>query len=172
MSRSISSSRPTSGVVAARKASNRLSAVLTLSTCHAGTLSAKPLTATAPRSRYSNRPPVSACGDHHGAWLRQRLKASGKVWPLSNHGLFLSRPRAYEVADHYKAGGDADTNLQGRTGVRGELRNRFDKTEPVANRALSIMFMRFGVTEIDQNGVTHVFGDEATIAFDQFGAQR
>ena len=57
-SRSISSPRPTSGVVLARSASNRLSAALAPSACHAGTASAKPLSSTVPRSRYSNRPPI------------------------------------------------------------------------------------------------------------------
>ena len=58
-SRSISSTRLTSGVVLARSASNRLSAALAPSACHAWMASAKPLSATIPRSRYSNRPPVS-----------------------------------------------------------------------------------------------------------------
>jgi hypothetical protein len=50
-SRSISSPRPTSVVVLARSALNRLSAALGPSTCHAGTVSPKPLSATVPTSR-------------------------------------------------------------------------------------------------------------------------
>ena len=41
---------PTSSVVAVRSASNRLSAALARSTCHAGTFWARPLSATVPRS--------------------------------------------------------------------------------------------------------------------------
>jgi hypothetical protein len=58
-SSSISSSRPTKGVVAVRRASNRLSTVLAPVTCQTCTGSPKPLTETVPRSRYSNRPRVS-----------------------------------------------------------------------------------------------------------------
>jgi phage terminase Nu1 subunit (DNA packaging protein) len=50
-SRSISSPRPTSGVVEARSASKRLSAALAPSTCDASTFSVKPLSAGVPRSR-------------------------------------------------------------------------------------------------------------------------
>ena len=32
------------------------------------------------------------------------------------------------------------------------------------------MFMRLGVAEISENAVIHVFGDEATVALDQFRA--
>src|SRR5262245_17729443 len=49
-SNSISASRPTSGVMLARNASNRLSAALAPSTCQAGTVSAKRLSAAVPRS--------------------------------------------------------------------------------------------------------------------------
>ena len=59
-SRSISSSRPISGVSAdPRNASNRLATTLGRSTCQAGTGAAMPLTSTAPRSRYSKRSPTS-----------------------------------------------------------------------------------------------------------------
>src|SRR5262245_30575499 len=49
-SNSISASRPTSGVMVVRNASNRLSAALAPSTCQAGTVSAKRLSAAVPRS--------------------------------------------------------------------------------------------------------------------------
>jgi hypothetical protein len=32
------------------------------------------------------------------------------------------------------------------------------------------MFMRLGVAEIGENAVTHILGDEAGIALNQFGA--
>jgi hypothetical protein len=54
--------------------------------------------------------------------------------------------------------------------VRCELRNRLDKIEPSADRALSIMFMRLGVAQIGENTVTHVLGDEAAVALNQFRA--
>jgi len=81
ISRSSSSSRPISGVVvlAACSASKRLSIALGPTTCHACTGSAKPLSVAAPRSRYSNSPPVQApcvCGDHDGVRGRQTLQAA------------------------------------------------------------------------------------------------
>src|SRR5215472_269226 len=54
--------------------------------------------------------------------------------------------------------------------MRCELRNRLDKIEAGANRALSIMFMRLGVAEIGENAVSPVLGDEATMVLNQFGA--
>jgi len=56
----------------------------------------------------------------------------------------LSFARADQIAYHNEPGRDPDPYLQGRTGIRGDLRNRLDKTEPGANCALSIMFMRLG----------------------------
>ena len=43
----------------ARNASNRLTTALGLSTCQADTVPKKPRASTAPRSRYSNNPPMS-----------------------------------------------------------------------------------------------------------------
>jgi hypothetical protein len=70
------------------------------------------------------------------------------------------------VANHNQPRRDPDPNLQGRLGTRGKLRNRLDKIETGTNRALRIMFMRFGVAEIGENTVTHVFCDEAAVALD------
>ena len=59
-SRSISSSRPTSGVNAdPRNASKRLATASGRSTCHAGTGASMPFTSTPPSSRYSKRSPTS-----------------------------------------------------------------------------------------------------------------
>jgi hypothetical protein len=82
----------------------------------------------------------------------------------------LGRARPDEVADHDEPSGDAYANLQRRTTMRCEPRNRLDKTEPGANCSLSVMFMRLGVAKIGENAVTHVFCNEATIALDLFGA--
>jgi hypothetical protein len=98
------------------------------------------------------------------------LEASGKIRCLADHCLLLSRSCSDQVADHNKAGGDAHPHLQRQASIGGELRNRLDQTEPGANSALGIMFMRLGVAEIGKNAVTHVFCDKATIALDQFGA--
>ena len=59
MSSAISSSRPTSGVVAVRSASNRLSTELGRSAAQARTAPAMPLSSLAPRSSSSNRLPSS-----------------------------------------------------------------------------------------------------------------
>jgi hypothetical protein len=47
--------------------------------------------------------------------------------------------RTDEIANHDKAGRDPYPHLQGRTGVRDELRNRLDEIEPSADCALRII---------------------------------
>jgi len=159
--------------VVARSASNRLSAMPAPSTCHAGHVLGEAFQRNGPKvailEQATCEPPCARC-NHDCAWLRQRLEASGKVRRLSDHRLLLCRSCSDQVADHNEAGRDADTNLQGRTGIRGKLRNRLDQTEPGANSALSIMFMRLGVAEIGENAVAHVFGDKPAIALDEVGA--
>jgi hypothetical protein len=98
------------------------------------------------------------------------LAARRKVRRLTDDCLLLCRASPDQVADHNEAGRDPAPYLQGRTGIRGELRNQLHKTEPGANCALSTMFMRLWIAEIGENAVAHVFCDEATIALDQFRA--
>ena len=109
-------------------------------------------------------------GDNDGTRFGQGLEAGGKVRRFPDDRLLLGSTCADEVAAHDEAGRDPDARLEGRTSGSSGLRNRLDRIEPGANCALSIMFMRVGVTEIGENAIAHVLGDEATVALDQFGA--
>jgi hypothetical protein len=131
------------------------------------------LRGTTPRLRYSKRPPVSlrvldAITTAPGSASAWRRAARFGVWPTTACSWGCSCTD--QVADHDEPGGDAYANLERRTAMRCELRNRLDKIEPDANCALSIMFMRLGVAEIGENAVTHVFRHEPTVALDQVGA--
>jgi hypothetical protein len=156
-----------------RNASNRLSATPVPSTCQAGTPSAKPLSPTVPRSRYSNKPLVNwrvLAEITTAPGLRQGLEASREIWRLTNHRLLLGRSCSDQVADYYQPCRDPDTHLQRRVGTSGELWNSLDETEPGADRALRIVLMRLGVAEIRENTIAHVLGDKAAIALDPFSA--
>ena len=114
-SRSISSSRPTSGVSAdPRNASNRLSTALGRSTCHAGTGSAMPFSSTAPRSRYSKRSPTSrrvlaAITTVSGSAKACRRAARFGVSPTTDR--CCAEPRR-SIADDHEPGGNPDPRLQ------------------------------------------------------------
>ena len=58
------------------------------------------------------------------------------------------------------------------TGASGgfELRHRLDEGKPSTNRALRIMLVSLRITEVRENAVAHVLGNEAAIAFDHFRA--
>jgi len=60
--------------------------------------------------------------------------------------------------------------LEGRASGSSELRHCLDQGKPGTDGVLRIMFMRLGVAEIGENAVTHILGDEAGIALNQFGA--
>jgi len=64
-----------------------------------------------------------------------------------------------QIADHHKPAGDAQTHVQ-LVRCLLQARDRFDDGEPGADRSLGIVFMRLGITEVDQYTVAHVFGDK------------
>ena len=114
-SRSISSSRPTSGVSAdPRKASNRLATALGRSTCHADTGLGDALELNLRRDlgiRRDHRQPAGARGDHDSVRLGQGLQAGGEV------GRFADDHRAApnladQIADDNQPGGNPDPRLQ------------------------------------------------------------
>src|SRR6266545_332290 len=98
-SSSSSSSRPNSGVsLLSCCASKRRSTPLILSTCQAAIGSAQPLSATAPRSRYSKCPPVSrrvlaeittASGENYSG-IHTRLALAGGQRGSAYHRLPLA----------------------------------------------------------------------------------
>ena len=171
-SRSISSSRPTSGVSAAPcKASKRLATALGRSTCQAGTGAAMPFTSTAPRSRYSKRSPTSRrvpAAITTVSGLGQGLQTGGEVRRLADDRLLLRRSCADQIADDDQPGGDADARLQlDRFDI--EAADSVDRAQPRAHRPLGVVLMRLRVAEIDQHAVAHVPGDKAVEPGDHLG---
>jgi hypothetical protein len=94
------------------------------------------------------------------------LEASGKIGRLAYHRLLLGRSCSDQVADHNEARCDPDPDLQGRTGMRCDLRNRLGKIEPGANCAL----VSLRIAEIGQDAIAHVLCDKAAVALDHLRA--
>ena len=119
-SRSTSSSRPTSGVVAVRSASNRLSTVLGRSAVQARTGPAMPLRSLAPRSCTRTDCPASLrvlSAMTTRVRLGKALQTRREVRRLADNAALLGLPRADQIADHHQAGGNANAGLQWRACV-------------------------------------------------------
>ena len=115
MSRSISSSRPTSGVVVARNASNRLSAGPVPNTCYARTLG-EAFQGDGPKVavfEQSTGQPLCARRDDDSSWLGQRLEASSQIRGFADYRLFLCCAPTDQVADHYAPSRNTNSHLQG-----------------------------------------------------------
>src|SRR5262249_45090010 len=118
VNRSISSSRPTSGVVVARSASNRLSVAPAPSTKHLprrhilGETLERDGAEIAILEQATGQLPCARCNYDRG-WVGQCLEPSGKVRRLADHRLLLGRPRSDQVANHNEASRNPDTNLYG-----------------------------------------------------------
>ena len=139
-SRSISSSRPTSGVSAdPRNASNRLSTTLGRSTCQAGTGCGDALhldgAEIAVLEEIADQP-TRACGDDDRVRLGQGLQPGGEVRRFADDRLLLRRAFADEVADDHEPGGDADARLQ-LDGFDIEAADRVDRQPSPARTARS-----------------------------------
>ena len=144
---SISSSRPTSGVVVARSASKRPSAAPSPSACHA----AHVLSETFERNdaeiaifEQSAGQATRALRDHHRARRGDGLEPGGQIRRLADHRLLLRRAGADQIADDDKAGGDPDADLQGTAGDGIEPRRSVDQSEPGAHRALGVVLWACG----------------------------
>ena len=59
---------------------------------------------------------------------------------------------------------------KGEPGAGGELRHSLDEGKPGPDGALGIMFVRLRIAKISEHSIAHVFGDETSIALDQFRA--
>ena len=66
------------------------------------------------------------------------------------------------IANHDHSGSDTDADLKGRRPLK--MANSFNQSQTRADRPLDIIFMRFRITKINKNPVTHVVGDEAVPA--------
>ena len=163
-SRSISSSRPTSGVSAdPRNASNRLATTLGRSTCQAGTGPAMPFELDGAEIAVLEEiadQPARARGDDDRVRLGQGLQPGGEVRRFADDRLLLRRAFADQIADDHQPGGDPDARLE-LDGFDIEATDRVDDTQPGPDRPLGIVLMRSRVAEIDQDTVAHVLGDKA-----------
>jgi hypothetical protein len=98
--------------------------------------------------------------------LGETLQPRGQIGRVADHGLFLRRPLADDVADDDEARGDADARgeLFPRAGL--ESCNDFGDFEPRVHRPRGVVLVRAREAEVGQNAVAHEFGDEAVIARD------
>lgn len=167
---SSSSSRPTSGAVPERNASNRLATPLSPTTRQARCGSAKPASGWGPRSSISNSVPICrrvAVGNDQGARPGQRLQAGGEVWRLADDTALLRGTRTDQIANDDETGGDADPHTQRL--LCGEPADRIDHAKTGAGRAFGIVLMRLRIAEINEHAVAHILGDKAAKAADGVG---
>ena len=172
ISRSISSSRPTSGVVAVRSASKRLSTALAPQHLPGPHRLGEAFERRWRRDRDSSkRPPSSlrvlaAMTTVFGSAMR--LQPRRKVRRLADDRLLLRRTRSDQIADDDEPGRDADARLQAERGVF-ELAHSFDQLQPGPHRPLGVVLMGLRIAEIDQHAVAHVFRDEPAEALHGLG---
>src|SRR5262245_9773965 len=94
--------------------------------------------------------PARGGGDDDRPRLGQSLKAGCKVRRVPGHSALARRTLAAEIADHYQAARDADTNRERFPGARLELGNGSNDIEPRPHGSLGIVFVREGIAEISQ----------------------
>ncbi len=111
--------------------------------------------------------PPRHCGNDHRVRRRRRLQPRGEVRRLADDVALLHLARSEQFADHDEAGGDADAHLMAAFGEK--LVYGIDQREARAHRVFDVNFMRFGIAEIHQHAVAHIFGDVAAEATDHPG---
>ncbi len=82
---------------------------------------------------------------------------------LADHALFLVAAYDQQVADNDGAGGDADAHLQANPVLEFQVRYRFDQPERGANGLFRIVLMRFRITEIGEDAIAHIAGDDTLV---------
>ena len=171
-SRSISSSRPTSGVSAdPRNASNRLSTALGTQYLPGRHRPGDALDLDGAEIAVLEEiadQPARARGDDDRARLGQGLQPGGEVRRFADDRLLLRRAFADQIADDHQPGGDPDARLQ-LDGFDIEATDGVDHAQPRPDRPLGIVLMRPRVAEIDQDAVAHVLRDKAVEPPDDFG---
>ena len=107
---------------------------------------------------------LRAVGDDDLSRLRQVLQAGGDVGRVADHGGFLRRALADQVADDHQPGGDAGTRGK-RLAIAGpQLGDGADRGQGGAHRPFGLVFMRLRPAEIGQHAVAHELGDIAVEA--------
>jgi hypothetical protein len=171
-SRSISSSRPTSGLNDdPRKASNRTRDAARpqhLPSRHRpGDALHLDGAEIAALEQIADQP-ARARGNHDSVRLGQRLQPGGEVRRLTDDGLLPRRTLANRIANDYQTGGNPDARLE-PYGFDIEATNSVDGAQPRPDCPLGVVLMRFRVAEINQHAVAHVPRDEAMEPGDDFG---
>ena len=170
-SRSISSSRPTSGVSADRAtprtgsddartqhlpSRHRLGDALDLDGAEIAVV-----------EQIADQPP-RARGDHDSVRLGQRLQPGGEVRRLADDRLLLRRALADQIADDHEPGGDADPRLE-LGGFDVEAADSVDRRParrgpPARRRPHALADSRNR-----RDAVAHIFGDKAVEPGDHLG---
>lgn len=91
-----------------------------------------------------------------GIGRRCGLETSGEIQGLADGDALLGAPFADQFTDDHQTRRDADAHL--RPLRRGEGSQCLDQPKSGADRALGIVLMRLGITEIDERAVAHVLG--------------
>ena len=98
------------------------------------------------------------------------MQASGEVRSLSDDHLLLRGLFADGVTDDDHAGCNSNPHLQRLPGRKQELTDLRHEIEPNPHGAFSIVLVRLGVAEIDEESVAHVSGDIPAHPSDHRGA--
>jgi hypothetical protein len=116
-----------------------------------------PFNTWVPRSSYSKE-----AGD--------ALQSCRQIGRLADYRGFLGGAFADHVADNHRSGRNTDANREHRcvtfTNAGVELRHRIHDAQARPHSSFGIVFVCLWESEIDENAVTHVAGDEAPVAFD------
>src|SRR5262245_18228571 len=114
--------------------------------------------------------PARGGGDDDRPRLGQSLKAGCKVRRVPGHSTLARRTLAAEIAVHYQAARDADTNRDRFPGARLALGNGSNDIEPRPHGSLAIGLVREGMSEIRRYPVAPELGEEAVIGSRDTGA--
>jgi hypothetical protein len=102
---------------------------------------------------------LRAVRDDDLARLREVLQAGGNVGRVADHGRFLCRAMADQIADHHQPGGDPGPRGQANAIAGPQLANRGDRGHGSAHRPFGLVFMSLRPAEIGQHAIAHELGD-------------
>ena len=103
-------------------------------------------------------------GDDDIVGLRQPLQACGEIGRLAHRQLRHRGIATAGLADHYRPGGDADSDLE--RGPRLDRLHRLDDLEPSPQRPLGIVLVSLRPAEIGHQTVAQILRDMALVALD------
>ena len=107
--------------------------------------------------------------DDHGVWLRQALQPRRQIGRAARDRLLCRAVGAHDGADDDQAGRDADPDPGRIAAHRAQPRHRLDHAEGGVERAFGIVFMGFGIAEIDHRAVAREMREIAAERADHVG---